>query len=79
MYEVLRSTHDKTYNIILENITSEILKLKAYKAKREMSFKNNLFASPDVCNLIFLKVDSANKELEEAKIELEKRRDLYSE
>ncbi|UTY25740.1 AAA family ATPase [Treponema denticola] len=79
VYTATKEKFDKEdYQPISDSIKSEQKKLAAYKAKQEIPFKANLFADPKIADLIFIKIDSAMKELEDAQVALDKAQNRYA-
>lgn len=78
VYQATKSKFDnEKYRPIAEYIDEEIKKLNAYKKTMEAPFKNNLFAEQSFSNIILNKIDSAEIQLEDAKISLEKQKARY--
>lgn len=79
VYTATKEKFDKEdYQPISDSIKSEQKKLAAYKAKQETPFKANLFADPKIADIIFAKIDSAMKELEDAQVALDKAQNRYA-
>ena len=79
VYTATKEKFDKEdYQPIADSIKEEKEKLAAYKTEQEIPFKANLFADPEIADLIFAKIDSAMKELEDAQVALDKVQNRYA-
>ena len=77
-YEPLFVNFEKNhFEPIQQRIKTELEKIEEYIKNEEEPFKSNLFAKQSMNSIIFAKVASAKKELEDAKVELEKERTRY--
>ena len=77
-YETKQKNFDKdNYLPIVDSINSEIKSLKEQKEKDEVPFKANLFADQSYNVTIVSKIDEAIHQLEDAKINLDKKRTRY--
>lgn len=68
---------DETYNIISKNIIPELKKLSDFAAEKSVPYKANLFADQSYCNVIMNTVSETKKALQDAQVELEKKRSRY--
>lgn len=79
VYEATKEKIDsEDYQPIVDNITREFTKLVDYEKKQEVSFRSNLFGNPHFADIILSKIDSSKKDLEDARVELDKLQALYS-
>ncbi len=77
-HETLQKNFDKAhYAPIVDRINNQIEELKAQKEKDAIPFKANLFANQEYNESITAKLDSAIKELQDAKVSLDKERNRY--
>ncbi len=72
-----RKAFDETYNIISENIASEIKKLDEFAAEKSSPYKANLFADQFYSDVIMNAVIEAKKALQDAQVDLDKKRAHY--
>ena len=78
VYTATKEKFDKEdYQPIADSIKEEKEKLVTYKTEQEIPFKANIFADPEIADLIFAKIDSAMKELEDAQVALDKAQNRY--
>ncbi|UTC63745.1 AAA family ATPase [Treponema sp. OMZ 788] len=79
VYTATKEKFDKEdYQPIADSIKEEKEKLAAYKTEQEIPFKANLFADPEIADIIFAKIDSAMEELEDAQVVLDKAQNRYT-
>lgn len=77
-HETLQKNFDKdNYLPIVDEINSEIQNLKTQKENDAVPFKANLFADQSYNKSITSKIDEAIHQLEDAKIDLDKKRSRY--
>lgn len=77
-HETLQKNFDKAhYAPIVDRINNQIEELKAQKEKDAIPFKANLFANQEYNESITAKLDNAIKELQDAKVSLDKKRNCY--
>lgn len=77
-HETLQKNFDKNHYLsIVNQINSEIQNLKTQKENDAVPFKANLFADQSYNKSITSKIDEAIAQLEDAKIDLDKKRSRY--
>lgn len=76
----IQSQVDKSnYQPIVDHISSEIQKLNNFANEQSTPYKANLFADQYYCDVIMNAVTEAKKDLQNAQVELDKKRSRYQE
>ena len=65
------------YSVIKGNIDSEIKKLDEFANEKSAPYKANLFAEQSYCDVIMTAVRSAKQALQDAQVDLDKKRNRY--
>lgn len=77
-HEMYQKDFDKEYYApVVERIQAEIKALKDKKSAHEIPFKANLFANQEYNVSITSKLDGAIRQIEDAKVQLDKQRNCY--
>ncbi len=76
-YKMRKDAADKMYNQILDEISNELASLSDFEITKSAPLKSNFFAKTGYCNVIMSAVVDSKKELENAKLDLEKKRSRY--
>lgn len=77
-HEMYQKEFDKEYYVpVVERIQSEIKALKDKKSAGEVPFKANLFANQEYNVSVMSKLDDAIRQIEDAKVQLDKQRVRY--
>lgn len=78
-FTATKKSFDEKYNEIKSKIAIEIESVENFKSKQSAPYKANLFADQHYCDVIMNAVTEAKKDLQNAQVELDKKRSRYQE
>lgn len=76
-FTATKKSFDEKYNEIKSKIAIEIESVENFKSKQSAPYKANLFADQHYCDVIMNAVTEAKKDLQNAQIDLDKKRSRY--
>lgn len=79
LHAIQNEVDQSNYKPITDHISSEITKLDDFAKEQSAPYKANLFADQHYCDVIMNTVTEAKKDLQNAQVELDKKRSRYQE
>lgn len=76
-YEVRRKKADEKYEQLSDIISTELTSLSNFETTKSAPFKANLFAKQEYCKIIMSSAVKSRKDLENTKLDLDKKRSRY--